>query len=314
METGAIPIGDIDGGFDCYLTLESGQSYLWDRSDGRMYSGSRNGEAWYHIVLDEFSQPYAESFDISEPTVVRVRQRDGYLEWESSIDATACIEGLLRLDDDLDHIADSAPDDPLISAAFDTHRGMRLVGDPSFGSLISFICSSQMRVERIHRMAQTLSRTHGRTIEFDGERYHTFPRPERLADSSESRLRSLKLGYRAPYVIETARMVTNGQAHPEMARDLPYEEARSYLTRFVGVGEKVADCVLLFSLGYLEAVPLDTWIRKTIAQYYPDCDCGGYTETSRAIRDRLGGKYAGYTQTYIFHYLRHNGNESESSR
>jgi len=76
---------------------------------------------------------------------------------------------------------------------------------------------------------------------------------------------------------------------------------------FVGVGEKVADCVLLFSLGYLQAVPLDTWIRTAIADHYPGCERNSYAETSRAIRDRLGGQYAGYAQTYVFFFLRRGG-------
>jgi N-glycosylase/DNA lyase len=161
-----------------------------------------------------------------------------------------------------------------------------------------------MHVTRIHGMQQSLRETFGTPVEFDGETYHAYPTPEQLAAASESELRDLSLGYRAPYVKRTAEMVATGEADPADTREEPYEEARDALTEFVGVGEKVADCVLLFSLDYLEAVPLDTWIRKTIAEYYPDCDRGNYTETSRAIRNRLGGEYAGYAQTYVFHYLR----------
>jgi 3-methyladenine DNA glycosylase/8-oxoguanine DNA glycosylase len=106
---------------------------------------------------------------------------------------------------------------------------------------------------------------------------------------------------------EMLRLVASGEADPAAARDMAYEDAREYLTRFVGVGDKVADCVLLFSLDFLEAVPLDTWLRTTIADYYPDCDRGNYDETSRAIRESLGGEYAGYVQTYIFHFLRSGG-------
>jgi N-glycosylase/DNA lyase len=102
-------------------------------------------------------------------------------------------------------------------------------------------------------------------------------------------------------------MVADGEGHPDAARELAYEDAREYLTRFVGVGEKVADCVLLFSLDFLEAVPLDTWIRTAIADHYPDCDRGNYAETSRAVRERFGEDYAGYAQTYVFFYLRTGG-------
>jgi N-glycosylase/DNA lyase len=102
-------------------------------------------------------------------------------------------------------------------------------------------------------------------------------------------------------------MVADGEAHPDEALELPYEAARESLTRFVGVGDKVADCVLLFALDFLEAVPLDTWIQTAIAEYYPDCERGSYADTSRAIRERFGGEYAGYAQTYVFFYLRTGG-------
>jgi N-glycosylase/DNA lyase len=211
---------------------------------------------------------------------------------------------LLRLDDDLPAIRASAPADPLLERAWDAHWGMRLVKDPPFRTLVSFICSAQMRVGRIHGMQRALAAAYGDEVVADGETYHAYPRPEELATATEAELRDLGLGYRAPYVVETARMVADGVAHPGEAAGMDYEAAREWLTRFVGVGEKVADCVCLFSLGFLEAVPLDTWIRSAIADHYPDCDCGSYAETSRAIREAFGGAYAGYAQTYVFHHLR----------
>jgi N-glycosylase/DNA lyase len=300
MERGTIPLDDLDGPFDLQATVESGQSYLWDRSDGGMYEEdvAHGGDAWYETVVPPIDRVG------NERAVVRVRQVDGRLEWESTTDAVPLLTHLLRLDDDLDAILAATPDDPLLADAYDTYRGMRLVRDPPFPCLISFICSAQMRVSRIHGMQRRLAREYGETLVADGRAYHAFPTPARLAARSESDLRELKLGYRAPYVQRTAAMVANDEATPEAARDRPYETAREYLTTFVGVGQKVADCVLLFSLGYLEAVPLDTWIRTAIADHYPDCDRGSYVDTSRAIRERLGDEFAGYAQTYLFYYLR----------
>ncbi|SIR61230.1 DNA-3-methyladenine glycosylase family protein [Natronorubrum thiooxidans] len=298
METGTIPLGDLSGGLDLYRTLESGQSYCWRRSDGEMYGGSPAPDAWYHTVVSG-----SEDGSTSN-AVLRVRDHNGHLEWESTTDADTIVRRLLRLDDDLEAIVAAAPDDSLLDEAYEAHRGMRLVEDPSFACLISFICSAQMRVSRIHTMVSTLAREYGDQIEFDGDTYHAFPTPAQLATATEAELRDLGLGYRAPYVVRTAEMVANGEGHPDEARDLEYEDARDYLTRFVGVGDKVADCVLLFSLGFDEAVPLDTWLKSAIEEYYPDCDGGSYATTSRAIRDRLGGEYAGYAQTYIFHHLR----------
>ena len=305
METGAIPVADLDGPFDLQATVESGQSYLWNRADGRMYEAdptdAHGGDARYETVV-----PPIDGVS-DERAVVRVRQVDGRLEWESTTDAVPLLTHLLRLDDDLDAIRAATPDEPLFRRAYDASPGLRLVRDPAFPCLISFICSAQMRVSRIHGMQRALAREYGAAVAFDGRTYHAFPTPERLAAATEAELRELKLGYRAPYVERTAEMVAGGEADPETARSLPYEEARDSLTRFVGVGEKVADCVLLFSLGFPEAVPLDTWMRSAIADHFPDCDRGGYAETSRAIRERFGGEYAGYVQTYAFHYLRGGG-------
>jgi N-glycosylase/DNA lyase len=300
MERGAIPLADLDGPFDLQATVESGQSYRWDRRDEQMYErpDAYGGDAWYETVV-----PPLDAVG-NDRAVVRVRQVDGRLEWESTTDAVPLLTHLLRLDDDLDAILAATPSDPLLERAVDAYRGMRLVRDPPFPCLISFICSAQMRVGRIHRMQRALAREFGDRIDVDGHTHHAFPTPDQLADSSESALRALKLGYRAPYVRRTAAMVADGEARPEDAREQPYEDARAHLTQFVGVGEKVADCVLLFSLGFLQAVPLDTWIRSAIAEHFPDCDRGTYAETSRAIRNRLGGQYAGYAQTYVFHYLR----------
>jgi N-glycosylase/DNA lyase len=302
METGSRPIAAFDGGFDLAATLESGQSYLWRRADDRMYEDATGGSPWYYTVL-----PATET-ETNEPEVLRLRQHEGRLEWASSTpNAYDRLVELLRLDDDLDAIVDATPQDPLVDRSYEAHRGMRLVRDPPFGCLVSFICSAQMRVARIHDMVTALAETYGDTVEFDGAEYAAFPTPSQLAAASEPELRDLSLGYRAPYVERTAEMVASGEARPEEAAGLEYEAARESLTRFVGVGQKVADCVLLFSLGYLEAVPLDTWIRTAIEEHYPDCERGSYAETSRAIRARFGGEYAGYAQTYVFHHLRTGG-------
>ena len=288
MDHGSIDLSSISGGLSLTPTLESGQTYLWRRSDEVPYGAGSPG-CWYETGLED--------------TVIRVREVGETLEWRATDAVEPLLRRLFRLDDDLRTIYATMPDDPLIAEACNRFSGMRIVQDPPFPCLISFICSTQMRVRRIHGMQRALMDAYGETQELDGRMIQLYPTPEALASATETELRDLGLGYRAPYVRDTARMVADGD-RPEAAMELPYEEARSYLTRYPGVGEKVADCVLLFSLGYLEAVPLDTWIRSAIAEYYPACDRGSYAVTSRAIRDELGGAYAGYTQTYLFHHLR----------
>ncbi|MFB6072449.1 MAG: DNA-3-methyladenine glycosylase [Halobacterium sp.] len=294
MERGAIPLAEVPGAVDVQSTLESGQTYLWWRPDGATYEtdGAYGGDAWYRTVVDG--------------DVVEVRQTDTAVEWRSTTDADPLVRDLLGLRDDLHEIRAAATDDDLTAAAWDAYDGLRIVRDPFFGCLVSFICSAQMRVERIFAMQEALRETYGDPIEFDGDTVHGFPDPETLAAASEADLRDLKLGYRAPYVRETAAMVADGELTEGDVRGHAYALAREKLTGFVGVGDKVADCVLLFSLGYIEAVPLDTWIRSAIEDHYPHCEQDNYADTSRAIREELG-PYAGYTQTYLFHYLRSGG-------
>lgn len=297
METGAIPLESVPGPVDLESTLESGQSYLWWRADDRTYDrlGAHGGDAWYRTV--------------TSGEVIDARQTDGVIEWRSTTDAEPLLRDLLGLRDDLDAIRETAPDDDPIQAAYDAYPGMRVVRDPFFGCLVSFICSAQMRVERIFGMQERLRHAYGETLQFDGETYYAYPTPGALAAATEQELRDLKLGYRAPYVQQTAELVAGGDLTEADIRNHSYEDARDACTGFVGVGDKVADCVLLFSLGYLEAVPLDTWIQTAIDRYYPDCDRGSYAATSRVIRERLNGEYAGYHQTYLFHYLRSRAEE-----
>jgi N-glycosylase/DNA lyase len=290
VQSGALSVDGLAGGLDLETTLESGQSYHWGRDDGGAYERPAPAGAWYHTVADG--------------EVIRARAADGRLEWEATTDAEPLLRRLLGLDDDLEAVRASAPDDAVVAAAFDAHRGLRVVRDPFFPCLVSFVCSTQMRVERIYRMQVALREAFGESVEAGGERYRAFPSPERLAAATEAELRDLGLGYRAPYVRETAAMVADGELTRADVEKLPYEEAREALTGYVGVGEKVADCVLLFSLGYLQAVPLDTWMRTAVEEHFPDCARGSYAETSRALRGRLGGDYAGYVQTYVFHHLR----------
>lgn len=296
MERGAIPLETVPGAVDLQSTLESGQTYLWWRPDGDTYEtdGAYGGDAWYRTVVDG--------------EVVEARQTESAVEWRSTTDAGSLVRDLLGLKDDLHEIRAAANEDELVDAAWDEYDGLRIVRDPFFGCLVSFICSAQMRVERIFAMQEALRANYGEPIEYGDETVYGFPEPEALASATEQELRDLKLGYRAPYVQRTAEMVAEGESTRQDVEGRAYEVARDTLTEFVGVGDKVADCVLLFSLGYLEAVPLDTWIRSAIEDHYPGCDEGNYADTSRAIREQLG-PYAGYTQTYLFHYLRSGGEE-----
>ena len=264
-----------------------------------MFSGEPPAaDTWYETVVGP------DDPRVDTPVTLRIRQQPEGLCYEASEDAEGLIRSLIGLDDPLEQIYEAMPSHPLITTAIDRYPGLRIVADPPVPCLLSFICSAQMRVARTYQLQLQIAETFGRYWGWDGERLPGFPTAERLARVSEAELRELGLGYRAPYVADSAKMIATGELHPMDVRGLPYEQARAELTRFTGVGEKVADCVLLFALGYLEAVPLDTWMRKVISSYLPHLADGNYTEMSAGIRESFGSSIAGYTQTHVFHLLR----------
>ncbi|MFW6384034.1 MAG: DNA-3-methyladenine glycosylase family protein [Halodesulfurarchaeum sp.] len=279
MAAGHLEAGSFPGSLDLSLTLESGQTFLWRDV----------GDRWYRTVDDG--------------QVIEVRERDGGLDWRAHGDPVPSIRKRLGLDTDLPAILEAFPDDPVLQAARDRLAGLRLVNEPPVPTVFSFILSAQMRVERIHELVTALRRTYGDRIEWGEESVAQFPETRVLAETSEEALRDLGLGYRAPYVRETAKLLAAGAIDLDAVADLPYERAREALTELVGVGPKVADCVLLFGMGFSEPVPLDTWIRTAIQEHFPGAAKGSYAETSRAIRERLG-PHPGYAQTYVFTHLR----------
>ena len=297
MERGSIPAADVPGGIDLQSTLESAQTFLWTRDDDEPYGApsAHGGGEWYHTVAGD--------------DVVCARRRGDALEWRATTDAAPLLRRRLRLDDDLDAIfatlsavADADADGPLARARR-SFPGLRVVRDPFFPCLISFICSSRMPVARIHAARRDLAAAFGDEVTVEGDAFRAFPRPAQLAAATESELRDLGLGFRAPYVAETASMVADGDLTAEDLRDDPYPTAHERLQAFRGVGPKVADCVALFALGHLEAVPVDTWTRRLIEEHYPECARDSDGATADAFRKKFGA-YAGYAQTYLYHAAR----------
>lgn len=288
--SGSIHNEELVGGIDLYLTLASGQTYRWRREEGNLFDQSSDRPTpWYETV--------------AEGAVIRVRQTDEGLEWEGSRDVDPFLRRLLRLDDDLPAILETGPNEAIYREAIASHQGMRLVVDSLYVGLISFICSTNMHVERIHQMVQSLMRNVGTQHTMGGRTYHAFPTPTQLADCSVETLLDCGLGYRAPYVRATAQTIAEGDLPLPEVEEATYEETRQRLTEYTGVGPKVADCALLFGAGLLEPVPLDRWIQRAIERHFPECEQGSYEATSQAIRSRLG-PYPGYAQTYLFHHLR----------
>ncbi len=167
-------------------------------------------------------------------------------------------------------------------------------------------------------MLGKLAEKFGKKTRFDGMDFYAYPSAEALASASVSELEACSLGYRAKYLKATAQKILDEKIRLDSFRALPYLEARKALVEFPGVGLKVADCVLLFSLGKTEAFPVDVWIRRIILRHYADelppelsakvslqksLSNGQYMQLNEWGRSYFG-KYAGYAQEYLFHYER----------
>lgn len=182
--------------------------------------------------------------------------------------------------------------------------GLRVLNQQPFETLISFIISANNNITRIRGIIGRLCEKYGAPVEFAGNTYFAFPAPPALAAASEADFKALGLGYRAPYVQKTAQTVSGGFSLNEVVR-MSYADAKKALCRLPGVGPKVADCVLLFSLGKTRAFPADVWIKRFLLNEY------GFSGNDRQISDfayQRFGNLAGIAQQYLFYYARENKN------
>lgn len=193
-----------------------------------------------------------------------------------------------------------AGDDLLREAARES-PGLRILRQAPWETLASFILSSTKNIPHIAQLVEALCDAAGPAVE--GASRRAFPGPEIVAAMSEQALRQLGMGFRAPYLRETARRVASGSMDLEALADLPTETARCRLIDLPGVGPKIADCVLLFAYGRQDSFPLDVWVSRVLVHHY----LRGRRRSAprlRAYALRRFGPWAGYAQQHIFHYAR----------
>ncbi len=266
--------------FDLESTLYSGQSFRW-RRDGDWSVG---------VVFDN---------------IVKVRQVSEGIEYacgpDEETDVTPLLTEYLGLGSDLDHIYHSVAKDERIVRAIGKYWGMRILRQEPWECLISFIISSNSNILRISGHVEDLANTFGRPLRYGGHTRNTFPAPSVLRDVGERRLREMRLGFRAPYVDATAKIVADGEIDLFALREAAYDEALQTLTSLPGVGDKVANCVLLFSLDKLEAFPVDVWVRRALQEWYLDERKKKLSaEKMRLWAREYFGPYAGYANQYMF--------------
>jgi N-glycosylase/DNA lyase len=236
--------------------------------------------------------------------VVYVEQRGKTLFYETS-ESDVDLVKLFRLEDPLDQIHGEITRDGIMKKSIDFAPNLRIINDPFFPCLVSFLCSVWKNVPAIRGLTNAIRKNWGPSYEFRGKTFFGMPTPEQLREASVSDLKKLGLAWRADFIVRTTDAIVTGDINEDRLRSMVYSEAHKQLKKLHGVGDKVADCVSLFSLGFLEAFPIDVWIERVIQEHY-----GVFTETgksyskkSEAARNYFG-KYAGYAQEYLYHYTR----------
>lgn len=276
------------------VTLCCGQAFRWEKQS----------EWWYGVTNQG---PF------------KVRQIGEELQFENA--KATSVRNYFGLDDNLLKIFDEICRDRHIKNAVCKFRGLRILRQDPWECLASYICATYKSIPAIKNMLLKLCTKFGDKVPFEGHSFFMFPSPERLAKANFRELAECGLGYRAKYICETSKIIKESNFDFKGLRRLPYEEAKKALLCFPGVGPKVADCVLLFSLGKLEAFPVDVWMRRVILRRYAEhfprkfvdrmaCE-KSLSRTEYEMLSLFGrsyfGRYAGYAQEYLYHYERFHG-------
>ena len=256
--------------FDLYGIFECGQCFRWNLDESGAYIGvafgkavrlRRKGESIFiSCSMEDFQSVWYDYFDLSR-NYETIRESMNISEFMRSATAYG--------------------------------KGIRILRQERWEALCSFIISQNNHIPRIKKIVEALCELFGEQVEFAGKTYYSFPSPEKLCTLDELDLASLRCGYRASYILSAARAVADGSIDLEALSQSSLDIARKELLKIHGVGNKVADCVLLFGLGLLDSFPIDVWMKRALSEHFsPDFDPSVFSP------------YAGIAQQYIFHYKR----------
>ena len=287
--------------FNPEMTINSGQTFLWQKKR----------DAWYGIHTDHVLKL---SFDAQQ-----LDQGKGRIKYESFPEDRGWEKRLFRMDDDIDKILNTISFDPLIRNSVMRFRGLRVMRQDPVQCMISFLCASNINIQRIRRILFNICKRFGKKMIVNGDQFFTFPRPRDLHKANIAELVSCGTGYRAKSIKMLAAKMHDKEIVPDELIRMSYEEAKRSLLDIYGIGDKTADCILLFSLEKLEAFPIDTWIARMLSNKYKiligenkkgnssqkyHLSHQQYRFLSNHMRTHFG-IYAGYAQQYLYYYSRH---------
>lgn len=266
VKDGNIIIKDIRN-FTLSETLDCGQAFRWRETEDGAFEGVAFGK-YLKLAADKEG---IILYDTSEEDFLNI--------WKDYFD----------LDRDYGEIIEAISENEVLKTASGFAGGIRILRQDPWEALCSFIISQNNNIPRIKGIVERLCASFGEEIK---EGFYSFPTAEKIAALTLEDLAPLRSGFRAKYILDGAKRVASGEIDLDALKELALDEARQELMKIYGVGEKVADCTLLFGLSHIDAFPKDVWIKKAMAKLFdgslPEC----------------AAPYAGIAQQYIFHYAR----------
>lgn len=262
-------------------TIQSGQVFLWQNIDDYWYGV--NGQN----ILKINNQGKIKSFKKNK-------------------------SDFFRNNDNLEKIIKTISKDFTTKKAVKNYLGLRLMDQEPFQCMISFIVSSNSNIQKIKICLEKLSEKFGDNIEFDKKEFFVFPKPETLANAPIKEIMKCGTGYRSKFIQSAAKMVVDEKINFKELRKNSYSQTKDEICKVPGIGNKVADCIMLFSLNKLEAFPLDRWMIRILEKYYSNFHLETKTITEKQyelLHEKIVnyfGQYAGYAQQFLFKMEREN--------
>ena len=212
-----------------------------------------------------------------------------------------------RKNDNIEEIIKSISKDKTVKKAVKEYEGLRIFKQDPFQCMISFIISSNSNIQKIKSSLEKVTKKFGTKVKIEGKEFFVFPKPEKIAKASIDQIKTCGVGYRASFIKEAAQMVVLKKIDFEYLKKCDYQEAKKNICRIPGIGNKVADCIMLFSLNKLEAFQLDTWMIKILEKYYSkEFKIETKTITQKQyelLHEKIVdyfGPYCGYAQQFLF--------------
>ncbi|WP_315119402.1 DNA glycosylase [uncultured Clostridium sp.] len=277
----AVMVKNVDN-FELAHIFECGQCFRWNKTE----TGSYIGVAFGKVIEVEKKGNDVLIYNTNEEEFKDI--------WVGYFD-------LYR---DYSEIKTILKKDSLLEKSVIFGNGIRLLQQEPFEIIISFIISANNRIPMIKRAIDKISKKWGEAVEYKGNTYYAFPTIDKLKDATEEELELCGTGFRAKYIADTVNKIYNKEFDIDCIKEKSDDDCHKALQNFMGIGPKVADCIMLFSMGKYSAFPVDVWVKRAMQHFYlaPDLSLKKIRDFGR---DKFG-EVSGFAQQYLFYYAREN--------